>query len=105
MEAPILPTNASENITSLMTFFQYINNDLAEGWFFVLMLFAIFLIVLILLKGSFTTPRAFAGSSFLCMVLSIILRTMGLIENTWMFLFVVLTGFSALWLYLEGRGG
>ena len=104
MDAAPLPTNATENITSINTFFQYVNFDLAEGWFFVMMLFSIFLIIFIIMKANFTTSRSFAFSSFFCMVLSIMLRTIGFITNEWMYLFMVFTAFSGLWLYLEDKG-
>ena len=97
----LLPTNATTNITGMYTLFQYIQTDLTGGWFFLMMLLALFIIVFISLKG-YSNSRAFAGAAWLNMILSIILRTVGFIDNKWMYLSIILVAVSAVWLHLEG---
>lgn len=92
-----MPTNeTSEGILSL---FQYIQS-VSDGMFFLLILFAIFVITFIALKN-YTSSRAFAGAAFLNMILAIIMRTLELITNEWMYLSIVLVAFSAVWLHLD----
>ena len=75
----IMPTNATINVTGMYSLFQYIQTDLTGGWFFLMVLFALFIIVFISLKG-YSSSRAFTGASWLNMILSIILRTIGFQE-------------------------
>jgi len=97
----ILPTNATTNITGMYSLFQYIQTDLTNGYFFLFILLALFIIVFISLKG-YSNSRAFAGASWLNMILSIILRTIGFIDNKWMYLSIILVAVSVIWLHLEG---
>ncbi len=99
----LLPTEATTNITGMYSLFQYIQTDLTGGWFFLMILLALFIIVFISLKG-YSNPRAFAGASWLNMILSIILRTIGFIDNKWMYLSIILVGISVIWLHLESSG-
>jgi len=98
----VLPTNATENITGIYSFFKYIQIDLTDSWFFLLILLAMFIIVFISLKA-YSSSRAFAGASWLTMILSIILRTVGFIDNKWMYLSIILVGISVIWLHIEGK--
>ena len=93
-----LPTT-DQNITSLYGAFGYVQ-DVSSGWFFLMILFAIFIIVFISMKN-YTSSRAFAGASFLNMILAIILRTLGFISNKWMYLSIILVGGSAIWLHID----
>ena len=92
-----LPTN--ESASGILNLFQYIQG-ISDGWFFVLILFAIFIIVFISLKN-YTSSRAFAGAAFLNMILSVIMRTLGLISNQWMYLSIILVAVAAVWLHFD----
>lgn len=92
-----LPTNYTQNITGMQVFAEYVNH-VSDGWFFTAILFAIWFIVFIAFKA-YSSSRAFAGTSFFAMVLAIMLRALGLISNTWMYLTILLTAFSVVWLY------
>ena len=99
----VMPTNWSQNITSMYSLFQYVQY-VSNDSFFLFVLFGIFIITFIILKMGFTNSRAFAGSSFLFMILSIILRTLGFISNKWMYLGIIFVALSLVWLHLENAG-
>ena len=92
-----LPTN--ETSAGILNIFQYVQS-VSDGWFFILILFAIFIIVFIALKD-YTSSRAFAGAAFLNMILSVMMRTLGLITNQWMYLSIVLVAIAAVWLHFD----
>ena len=92
-----LPTN--ETSAGILNVFQYVQS-VSDGWFFILILFAIFIIVFIALKD-YTSSRAFAGAAFLNMILSVMMRTLGLITNQWMYLSIVLVAIAAVWLHFD----
>jgi len=92
-----LPTDA--NVTGLFSLFQYVQ-DISSDWFFVLILFGIFVIMFISLKA-YSSSKAFTSSAFFCMILSIILRTIGFISNKWMYLMIILVAFGVVWLKIE----
>lgn len=92
-----LPTN--ETGESFISLFTYINN-VSNGWFFLAILFALFVIVFISLKN-FSNSKAFTGASFLNMILAIIFRVLGFIENKWMYLSIILVAVAAIWLHID----
>lgn len=92
-----LPTN--ETSAGILNLFEYVNK-VSDGMFFVLVMFAIFVIVFISLKD-YTSSRAFTGAAFLNMILAIMMRTLGLIDNIWMYLSIVLVAIAAIWLHFD----
>lgn len=94
-----LPTNATENITGTYSLFQYVQ-EVSLGWFWVLVSYAIFVIIFISLKD-YDTPKAFAFAAFFNMILSIILRAVGFMSNTFMYLSIILVAIAAVWLQLS----
>jgi len=98
-----LITNATTNITSMKTLFDYIQTDVST-LFFPLILFGIYIITFIILRGnSDTNSKAFAGTCFFGMILSVLLRTLGWLSNGYMYLSITLVGLSAIWIHLENR--
>lgn len=95
-----LPTNESyANVTGMYSFFEYVQK-VSDGWFFVMILFAIFIIMFISLKN-YSNPKAFASASFVCMILSIMMGVLGLISSTWMYLCIILVAVSIVWLHID----
>jgi len=95
-----LPTNESyANVTGMRSLFEYVQK-VSDGWFFLMILLAIFIIVFISLKN-YSNSKAFASASFLCMILSIILRALGFISSTWMYLCIILVAVSVVWLHVD----
>lgn len=94
-----LPTNATENVTGLLSLVRWVQ-EVSDGWFIVLMNWTIFIIVFIALK-SYSASRAFAGAAFLNMILCIISRTLGLTTNIWMYLSIILVAVAAVWLHVD----
>ena len=104
MTAYPLPTNATENITGIYTMVKYINNDVSGGVFALMILLAIFIIIFIALKN-FRTSRAFVTAAFINMILAIIMRTLQLISNVWMYLSIILVGVGVIWLHSDNASG
>lgn len=97
-----LPYEMTQNVTGLLSVFEYIQG-VSEGYFFPIVLFGIFIVVFISLKG-YSTPRAFAGAAFLNFVLSAIMGILGLLSPVFSYLGVVLVGVAIVWLHIENAG-
>lgn len=97
----ILPSNATVNITDTYTYMQWVQ-EATGNIFMPAVMFAIFIIVFVTLKGLYSNSKAFLGSSFLTMILAIISATLGFIENTYMYLTIVMTAIGAVFVYIEG---
>jgi len=97
---PQLITNATENVTGVYTLFKYVQE--VNSSFFVLILFGLLIILFVIFRGSSdSNSKAFAGSCFFVMIMSILFRTMTFIQNKWMYVFITLTAFSAVWMHLD----
>ena len=89
------------NITSGIDFFNWVNGSL-DNWFFPGVVIASFFIILIkLIYNSNNTSHAFASASFICMILSVLLRVANLVNNTFMVIFIILTAIGAVWMSNE----
>jgi len=101
MPTPQLITNATNNVTGMFTFFQYVQ-EATNNQFFPLILFALLIIIFIVSRGvSSSNGKPFGVASFFVMVLGILFRTMGFISNKWMYLFITFAGIGVVWVYLE----
>lgn len=95
-----LPTNESySNVTGILSYFEYVQK-VSGDWFFLMILFAIFIIMFVALKN-YSSSKAFASASFLCMILSIMMGILGFISNAWMYLCIILVGVSVVWLHVD----
>jgi len=91
----------SGNITSGVDFFGWINTTVG-GWFFPGIIVASFFVIFIkMMYGSQNTGQAFAASSFICMILSVLLRVADLVSNAFMVIFIILTAVGAVWMHTE----
>ena len=89
------------NITSNVEMFSWINS-VVNNMFFPGVLFAIFIIIIVKLSyNSNDIGRSFATASFICMILSVLLRTADLVNNTLMVIFIILTAVGAVWMHVE----
>jgi hypothetical protein len=95
-----LPTQTNTTIEDVTSFFDYIS-EASSGLFFNSMLFGIFIILFMMFRGSTSNGKSFAGSSFICMILSIIFRVLGWTSTGIMYTFILFTGIGAVWAYLE----
>jgi len=101
MAAPELITNATVNVTGMYTFFQYVQ-EVSSNWFFPSILLGLFIILFVIFRGASTSnSKPFATSSFFIMILSILFRVLGFIENKWMYASITIMAFSILWLHLS----
>lgn len=92
------PPNATDS-QGIFEFFRYVNN-VSDGGFFLVLTLVIWIITFIATK-QYSSDRAFTYASFVCMVLSILLGVMNLINPQFMYLFMVLTAVGVVWLKLS----
>ena len=107
----------SSDTGGIFELFRYINNiqRVGEteplGLFFPVMLLSIFLISFISLltysyqRGEPSASRAFAFSGFFCSILAIMLTTISLLAQQWMYMCFFATAIGIVWLILENARG
>jgi len=89
------------NITSTADIFYWVNS-VTDNWFFPGAIIAVFIIILArLMYRTDNLGQAFAGASFVCMILTVLLRVANLVKTEFMVIFIILTSISALWMHLE----
>jgi len=89
------------NITSLNQVLVW-SNGLVNNLLFPAILGAVFFITFVrLLFTTNETGKAFAAASFICMILSVLLRVTNLINNSFMIIFIILTAIGAIWMHTE----
>ncbi|MHA2019052.1 MAG: hypothetical protein ACTSXY_12360 [Promethearchaeota archaeon] len=99
MTAPLI-TNATVNVTGMYSMFQYVAE--VSSMFFPLILFGLFIILFVILRSnSNSNSTPFAVSSFFTMVLSIMFRTLGFIQNKWMYISITIMAASVVWIHLD----
>jgi len=89
------------NITSSVDFFNWINTTV-DNWFFPGTIVAIFFIIII--KLMFSTNdigKSFTAASFICMILTVLLRLTSLVDTWFMVIFIILTAVGAVWMHVE----
>lgn len=96
-----LPTNANQSITGMYTFMRWIQEPGVSGGVFIpWVLFGVYVIALLLLKG-YQNSKAFSGASFMFMILAIIFRVLGFLSNKWMYFSIILVGLGAVWMHVD----
>lgn len=95
-----LPTNTT--ITGGKTYFDWVQ-QISDGKFFPSFLFGIFIILFFMFKTTTSNGKAFAGSAFLVMVMSILLTTLGWMASSYMYATIVLTAVGVVWSFLEDK--
>jgi hypothetical protein len=91
----------SGNITSMVDFFDWINSTISN-WFFPGIVIAAFFVILVrMMYNTNNIGQAFAASSFICMILSVLLRVADLVSNAFMIIFIILTAIGAVWMHTE----
>jgi len=89
------------NITSTVDIFNWING-VTENWFIPGIIVAVYFIILIKLNyNTNNLGQAFAASSFVCMILTVLLRVTNLINTAFMVIFIILTAVGAIWMHVE----
>ena len=89
------------NITSSFDFFSWINTSV-NNFFFVGIITAIYFIMLIkMMYNSQNTSQAFTAASFICMILTVLLRVADLVNTSFMVIFIILTAVGAVWMQTE----
>jgi len=89
------------NLTSSVDFFTWLNSTISN-WFFPGVIVAVYFILLIkLMYNSPKIGQAFTSASFICMILTVLLRITDLIGNSFMIIFIILTAIGAVWMHTE----
>jgi len=92
------------NVSTATQMIEWINSTTSQ-WLFQGILGTVFIISLVsMLKNQANTAsKCFAAASFLTMILSVFARTLNLIPTYFMSIWIVMTGLSAIWMYIEGK--
>lgn len=93
------PTATGNDTIGIAEYFNYIN-VVADGLFFPVMMFVIWIIAFFALK-QYSSSRAWVFSSLFCSVLSIILAVLDYISPKFMYVFFIFLGVGLVWLKLE----
>ncbi|WP_298753572.1 hypothetical protein [uncultured Arcobacter sp.] len=97
-----MPTNATEQVTGIYTYFKWVQ-ETSAGQFFLWILFGLFILFYLSIKQYTSNGRAFLASSFFCMAISAILTVLQLLNSMYAYAFILLTGIGVVWSYLENR--
>jgi hypothetical protein len=97
-----LPTNANVTIEGAKTYFDWVQ-EVSNGSFFPSILFGLFVIMFMMFKAFSSNGKAFAGSSFICMIMAILLTTLGWMRSSYMYATIILTALGVVWSYLEDK--
>jgi hypothetical protein len=99
------------NVSTFSGFASYINGVTCVGgsagscgWFWSLMVVGIFLISMIGFSLFNTKEEAITASAFICLVFSGLLRIIGLVGDTLLFVFVIMLAAGLMMMHLRGRG-
>lgn len=95
-----LPTEM--NVTDGKGLFDWVQS-VSNGSFFPSMTLGLFVVLFMLFRAGTTNPKAFVGSSFICMIISILLTTLGWMSVSMMYVSILITAIGAIWAYLEDR--
>ena len=97
-EPPNVTNSATETI-------RHINDNWVDGFLFPGMIIALYIIIVgkQLSNPQNTFAKSFASASFVCMVLSIFARVLGMVDTWFMTAFIALTAFWAVAVYLSER--
>lgn len=96
----VLPNQATTNITDTYTYMKWVQ-ETTDGYFFPSILFGLFIIIFVMLRPSSSNGKALLGSSFIIMVISIMLATLGFLSSGYMYASIIITAISAVMAYLE----
>ena len=88
-----------ENATNVLGLIEYVNIN-ASGMFITLILVALFFILFMNLR-KYGTLDALIGGSFPCFILSILFKSLGLINFAFVIMFFIITAFGAIFKYLK----
>lgn len=91
------------NVTTATQMIDWINST-TSLWLFQGIIGAVFVISLItmLRNPQNTASKAFSAASFVTMLISVMARVLDLIPTYFMSIWIVFTGLSAIWMYVEG---
>ena len=92
-----------ENVTGVLTAFEYVN-DVTEGWFSTSAILVVFAIAFLSIKfGGFKAQQAFAGASFIALIMAIGFLVLGLISPAILIICVILVVASIIWLWFGDK--
>ena len=95
--------NAPVNITGFADWAIW-TNEVTQGYFGVLLIFAVFIIGIISLNKFTGFREALLSTTFFCVILSIFLRILGVLTDASMWITVIILGLSTLLvLWIQSR--
>jgi hypothetical protein len=91
----------SGNITSSIDLFNWINSAVSNWFFTGIVIAAYFIMVIKMMSNTQNNAQAFVAASFICMILTVLLRVADLVSNWFMIIFIILTAIGAVWMHTE----
>lgn len=98
----VLPSEASNNITGMYTYMQWVQ-EASDGYFIPMIMFGLFVVLFVISKSFGSSGKAFVGSSFIVMIMSIIFTTQGFMASQYMYITIILTAVGTIWAFLENK--
>jgi len=91
------------NVTDATQMINWINST-TSMWLFQGIIGTVFIISLVVMlkNQANTTSKSFGASAFVAMILSVFARTLNLIPTSFMSIWIIMVGLSAIWMYVEG---
>lgn len=94
-------TPPSGNITEMNQVLTWVNG-IVDGFLFPGLIGVVFFIIFIkLLYSTNQSSQAFTSASFICMILTVLLRVADLVNTPFMVIFIILTAIGAVWMHTE----
>lgn len=97
-----LPTESNITIDGAKTYVDWVQ-EASNGNFFNAILFGLFIIIFMMFKGFTPNGKAFLGSSFICMIISIMLSMLQWLPPGMMYGFIILTAIGVVWAFVEDK--
>lgn len=93
-----MPSNNGD----VVGFIQYVNTSLAGGMWGIAMIFVVFVVAFLALSQYFK-EEALMASSFIAFIMSVAFRALNLINDKWVFLWLLILVISLLLLHKQNR--
>lgn len=92
-----------ENVTGILSGFQYANS-VTEGIFATSIILAVFAVAFLSIKfGGFKSQQAFAGASFIALIMSIGFLVLGLVAPVVLIVSVIVAVAGIIWLWFGDK--
>lgn len=89
------------NITNNVEIFTWLNTSVGN-FFFPGVIIALYIIILVrLMFSTDDLGKSFSAASFICMLFTVLLRLIDLVNTQFMVIFIILTAVGVIWMHVE----